>query len=62
LQERIEVAIMWALQLFEFIIDNKSDYKGEKIVKARIGHNGAVEDVVLIGDDNGLRGFRTYIK
>lgn len=62
LQQRIEVAIMWALQLFELIIDHKSDYIGEKIVKARIGHNGAVEDVVLIGDGNGLRGWRTHMR
>lgn len=59
LGQRIEVAINVTISLFELINEHRRSYTSEKILPARIGHGGNYEDVSLIVDENGLRGFKS---
>jgi len=57
---KLELGINFALVTIGLIEEQISSYREEKIVKARIGSNGSVEDVLITVDPEfGLSGFRS---
>lgn len=55
---RINLAINFALSIYNNVIDHIQLYKKDKVVRGRMGYNESYVDIQLIANQNGLRGFK----